>query len=124
MTKLWFDDIRPAPEGWQWARTVEQAILILRANNVTAISLDHDLGLHHYTEAQIEADEELIFGRGQAEETGLDLVHWMIANNKVPEKIAVHSWNPDGARRMIATLNDAGHYVARIPYAVPKKGEA
>jgi hypothetical protein len=24
--RVWLDDLRPAPEGWEWARTVEEAI--------------------------------------------------------------------------------------------------
>ncbi len=50
--KLWHDDVRPAPEGWTWARTNEKAMEILKAGNVIAASLeyviaaslDHDLG--------------------------------------------------------------------------------
>lgn len=40
--KLYVDDIRPAPEGWQQARTVTDAIKFLSnfGNQVTEISLD------------------------------------------------------------------------------------
>lgn len=43
--KLYVDDIRPAPEGWQQARTVTDAIKFLSnfGNQVTEISLDHDI---------------------------------------------------------------------------------
>lgn len=43
--KLFVDDIRPAPEGWQQARTVTDAIRFLDmfGHDVTEVSLDHDI---------------------------------------------------------------------------------
>lgn len=43
--KLFVDDIRPAPEGWQQARTVTDAIrfLAMFGKQVDEISLDHDI---------------------------------------------------------------------------------
>lgn len=41
--KLFVDDIRPAPEGWQLARTVTDAIRILNTQDVSEVSLDHDI---------------------------------------------------------------------------------
>ena len=41
--KLWIDDIRKAPEGWHTARTVTEAIALLDENNVSEVSLDHDI---------------------------------------------------------------------------------
>lgn len=44
--KLWVDDVRPAPDGWAWAKTSKDAIAWLKCwwNEVDIISLDHDLG--------------------------------------------------------------------------------
>jgi hypothetical protein len=44
--KLWLDDVRPAPNGWAWAKTSQEAITILKDwwNEIEIISLDHDLG--------------------------------------------------------------------------------
>lgn len=121
---VWHDDIRPAPtEGsWAWVRTNEEAVRLLSERPVDGISLDHDLGLHHFSEAEIEENEELLFGRGQAEETGYDLVQWMIKNDKVPAKVAIHSWNPEGAQRMAAALVAAGYPTPLIaPYEVKRR---
>lgn len=41
--KLWVDDLRPAPAGWHWARTVNEAIRILASQDVTEVHLDHDI---------------------------------------------------------------------------------
>jgi hypothetical protein len=42
--RVWLDDLRPAPEGWAHALTQAEAIGLLESGDVTAISLDHDLG--------------------------------------------------------------------------------
>lgn len=44
--KLWVDDIRPAPEGWYQARSVNVAKEMIIGNypNVEIISLGHDSG--------------------------------------------------------------------------------
>jgi len=42
--RLWLDDLRPPPPGWEWAKTVEEAILIIESGEVVEASLDHDLG--------------------------------------------------------------------------------
>lgn len=43
--KLYIDDIRPAPEGWQQARTVTDAIRFLAQfkDQIDEISIDHDI---------------------------------------------------------------------------------
>ena len=109
--KLWLDDIRPAPEGWLWARTNDQAkhLLMIAERDgtpITECSLDHDLGFHD-VEIPEDPDEllEVITLKGQSEETGYDLVCWMLENNLVPKKVTIHSWNPDGARNMAARLS-------------------
>jgi hypothetical protein len=42
--KLWLDDERPAPTGWRHVTTAQSALIALYANDVTELSLDHDLG--------------------------------------------------------------------------------
>lgn len=117
MVRLWHDDVRPAPEGWIWARTNDDAKRILGTGVVGEISLDHDLGWHEYAEEDMDADTILAgIPPKWGEETGMDLVHWMIAHDLVPEKITIHSWNPGGAKRMAAALNGAGHGVVVAPF--------
>lgn len=41
--KLWVDDERPAPEGWTWAKTVDEATRALSEHEVTDLSLDYAL---------------------------------------------------------------------------------
>jgi len=117
--KLWHDDIRPAPEGWEWARTNDEAIAYLEKFPVEEISLDHDLGLD-YIELPEDPDEliTVLQLRGQADENGFHLAVWMCYNEKLPEKITIHSWNPDGAKRMAAVFNDYGKDVEIKPFVL------
>jgi hypothetical protein len=103
---LWHDDIRrPPSDGWVWARTNNDAIAVLTSQDVLECSLDHDLGLHAEDPDAPAAE----LGRGQGEQTGYDLVKWMIENDKMPPWITIHSWNPPAAQRMAQALRDAGH---------------
>lgn len=116
--KLWHDDIRPAPEGWVWARTNDAAMDILVTGQVVEISMDHDMGLDNFAVQQIDDNPELLFGMGQAEQTGLDLVNWMVDKGFVPAKITIHSWNPQGAKYMAARFNRFGHDCTISPYVI------
>lgn len=102
MIKLWHDDVRPAPDGWVWARTNDDAKVILLAGGVTDISMDHDLGTD---DAGPDPDN-----------TGLDLVDWMCANDLVPKNVTIHSWNPQGALRMANHFNDYGFNCMISPF--------
>lgn len=50
--KLWIDDMRPAPEGYIWCKSVNQAKAQLRSalywGNLEVIDIDHDAGLYAY----------------------------------------------------------------------------
>ena len=86
--KIWVDDIRPAPEGWHWAKTSQEAIELLenwrgvlrigmgRYDNVHSVmSLDHDLG---------------------GDDTTRPIVLWCCENDFWPVEVRVHSANPVG----------------------------
>ena len=57
--KLWIDDVRPAPEGYYWCKSVNEAKKIIRANtpmwdfeppiqDIEMIDIDHDAGEYAY----------------------------------------------------------------------------
>lgn len=115
--KLWHDDIRPAPQGWIWVRTNEEAIEHLKTGAYTHISMDHDLGLD-----QIDPNEnpEAIFFAGRSEAgNGKDLARWIAEHADFLnfQFVRVHSWNPDGAKEMADILNDAGITVYIMPFS-------
>lgn len=109
LVKLWHDDVRPAPQGWVWVQNNKDAKEILRHCDVTEISMDHDLGAVPYGEAGIMA-------RGWDEENGYKLAIWMVENVIVPGTVTIHSWNPDGARKMASVFRQAGYQVTVAPF--------
>ena len=43
--KLWIDDIRPAPDGYIWCKSVNETIAIIENNSdISLIDIDHDAG--------------------------------------------------------------------------------
>lgn len=82
---LWVDDERPAPEGWLSATTSVQAIVLLKTNAISRLSLDHDLG---------------------GDDTGYKVLEWLEEQaaagvmKHLPNEIQVHSANPVGQQRM------------------------
>lgn len=84
--KVYLDDVRETPEGWTRAYWASDTIELLKNNDVTELSLDHDLG-----------DDTI--------STGYDVLLWIeeqVWNNKYkpPISIKVHSANPPAKRRM------------------------
>jgi hypothetical protein len=116
--KLWHDDIRPAAEGWIWARTNEAAIEHLKTGAYDELSMDHDLGLDHLDP---DADPESIYFAGPSDNgCGCDLARWLAVAGPlcVPERITIHSWNTAGAQKMCGIMNDAGIDVLYRPFEV------
>jgi len=83
--KVFLDDLRPAPEGWNRVYWPDEAIALLETGDVEELSLDHDLG------------DDL---RG----TGYDVLVWIeeaVALREFePPRMSVHSANPTAALRV------------------------
>ena len=83
--KVYLDDERETPDGWERVYWPDEAIRLLQTGKVTEISLDHDLG-----------DDE----RG----TGYDVVLWIeeavLTRGFVPPSIVVHSANSSAREKM------------------------
>jgi len=109
--KVWHDDIRLAPRGWLWATNNDSAKAALETLKVTDISLDHDLG------GKPGMDQNV---KWVGEETGYDLVDWMIEMAIYPARINIHSWSASGSERMFRALINARHpaltKITRVPY--------
>lgn len=106
--KLWLDDLRPAPAGWVWVKTVKAAKTALKQNHVEVASLDHDLG----GDPTNDKDEN--------NENGMALMNWlelchMQDRKHWPDKIIIHSVNPYASFQMYEV---ARRYVPteKIPY--------
>jgi hypothetical protein len=110
--KMWLDDRRDPilytrEMDWNWVKTAQEAIDLLRTGAITRASLDHDL-----------TDEQMVKGGflGQVYEdghkSGYDVVCWL---EQHPEfwpinGVKVHSANPSGAARMHQVIHNHYHH--------------
>lgn len=87
--KVYLDDERATPEGWQRVYWPEEAIALLQGGQVTEISLDHDLG-------------------DDAHGTGYDVLLWIeeavVSSNFKPPHMQVHSANSSARQKMQAAI--------------------
>ncbi len=92
--------------------TVEEAGNALAAEKFDLVYLDHDLNDHGY-----ESKGDTSYGRREL--TGFEVARYIaqyLAPQKHPTKVIVHSWNPPGARMMVAVLRDVGIPVTYEPF--------
>lgn len=98
--KVYLDDERPTPEGWIGVRWPDEVIELLQTENVTDLSLDHDLG-----------DDK----RG----TGYDVIKWIeeavFLNGFKPPRITVHSANGGARPKMELGIASIARLSARSP---------
>ena len=98
-TKLYLDDERMTPDGWERVYTAHEAIAALRTGTITHISLDHDLG-------DLDGDCG----------DGYDVACFIEAgayHGTLPKLVwAIHSANPVGAQRMKEALQAADRFWA------------
>ena len=94
--KLWIDDLRPAPSGYIWVKSVKAAIWQYEHNMIDdniLIDLDHDAGDY-------------------ASEGGdyIKLLDWLEAKNIVDTGYSfhLHSMNPVGVQNMRAIIEKNG----------------
>ena len=110
MRKLFFDDVRKAPDDtWMVARGIPDAKELMTAFAFDIMSLDHDIGFQMicekcYEETDWDVDDPIThmlrIGCNHTE-NGTTLAKWMIENLKAwPSLIFIHSANPYGVRRM------------------------
>ena len=90
--RLWIDDVRPAPDGWTWAKTSDEALAIL-GPDVTEISFDHDLGGDDTAMIVAKEIERLAF-----------------LAERAPPKWSIHSANPVGRLNLQAALQRADEF--------------
>ena len=85
--KLWIDDIRPAPNGYTWIKSVSDARKVIqlaegRKENIEIIHMDHDAGDYAYKGGDY-----------------IRLLDWLeFTGRNYP--IAIHSQNPVGVENM------------------------
>lgn len=101
--KLFVDDLRKCPEGWELARTNTEAIRLLATGHVTEISIDHDIA---FFAPDIHSKMCLSIG----EETFQPVVYYICAMKPEmrPKEITMHTANYSAGLRMYTLLRDHG----------------
>lgn len=118
--KIYLDDNRACPEGWELVKNFEEFALKIGSSlknnkgfsDIEAISFDHDLAYEHYSAASILPTQSLDLIKFK-EKTGFDCAMWLISKlieygvkpDETPHFI-VHSYNPVGAQRIAVALQN------------------
>ena len=96
--KLWIDDVRPAPEGYKWVRSVEEARISIcfgertpgSKYHVELIDIDHDAG-----DYAVDGGDYI------------KLLDWLEETGR-NYPIRIHSMNPVGVQNMRAIIQRNG----------------
>ena len=113
--KIWLDDCRPAPEGYVWVKTVDEAIFEIERRN-----REFDVCWKHYIFGwcdreklekridiwridEISCDNDL----GENEHEGYKLLDWLEATSR-NYPIHIHTANPVARERMRAIIERNG----------------
>ena len=93
--KIWVDDVRPAPEGYIWCKSVLRAMTRIRAaeetnKTIELIDIDHDAG-------------DYVFEGGDY----IKLLDWLEETGR-NYPIRIHSMNPVGVQNMRAIIQRNG----------------
>lgn len=113
--RVWVDDNRPAPEGWVWTKTAEEAKVRLLTGDVEELSLDYDLDSPECPVCDFRCGLRDAGQCGHAcqchragDENGQHLVEWMERWGCWPrQKPVVHSTNGHGGESMKAIIERA-----------------
>lgn len=90
--KLWIDDVRPAPEGYVWCKSVDEA----------KAEIKHIEGSIYIGEAEAIELIDLDYDSGDYEKDGgpyIKLMDWLVETNRM-YPLAFHSQNPVGSAAM------------------------
>lgn len=97
--KLWIDDLRPAPEGYTWAKSVEEVKIhctqYLDPNknlHIEEFNLDHDSGNYYYLGGDYIEILKFLEEKQYFE------------NWKINSVFHIHSQNPVGVQNMRAII--------------------
>ena len=82
--RIWLDDIRTAPDGYVWCKSVHDAIKVVQTTEekIELIDCDHDLGDYAYDGGD-----------------GIKLLDWLVEHERLIP-IRLHTMNPVGRMNM------------------------
>ena len=90
--KIWIDDVRPAPEGYIWIKTVNFALMFISTfdKKIELIDVDHDAG------------DCAVYGGDY-----IKILDWLEKTGR-NYPIRIHSMNPVGRENMRAIIQRNG----------------
>jgi hypothetical protein len=100
--KLFVDDIRRCPDGWELARTNTKAIRVLATFPVDEISIDHDIC------CQVESLRGMGMMQHTSNETYMPVVFYILAMARElrPKIVHIHTANTYAGNIMMDMLKD------------------
>jgi hypothetical protein len=100
MLKLFLDDVRKEPVGWEVVRSYSEFVAWMECHQTPdVISFDHDLGFEHYPFGEQDPTVKIPYNQ-YTEKTGYHAAQWCIAMKRIPATVIVHSFNVVGARNI------------------------
>ena len=108
--KLWVDDVRPAPEGYVWARSTDDAIIIIKTLSTfldtVAYRVNEPDTLANMWFDVIDIDHDA----GDYAEQGGDFIKVLeyMEERHLKAPIRIHSMNPVGVQNMRAIIRKNG----------------
>ena len=108
--KIWLDDIRPAPDGYVWCKSVNEAKEIIGVRNLMGDELIKILTNVYEHDADIEVIDIDHDAGDYAEDGGdyIKLLDWMEEIGYTPNAIHIHSMNPVGIQNMRRVIQKNG----------------
>jgi hypothetical protein len=96
--KLWIDDVRPAPEGYVWCKSVNEAKKMIELIETSYVYWNASRTIDYYTVDIIDLDHD---AGDYASEGGdyIRLLDWLEETDR-NYPIRIHSMNPVGVANM------------------------
>lgn len=101
------------------ARSYAEAVEALSGKRFEEMWLDHDLEDFEIADLDAEHAPHLVVPGERTGKTGTHVVEAICAlpSSKAPRLVVIHSWNPEGARRMAAILSGFGIAFSIQPFS-------
>ena len=109
--KLWIDDVKPAPEGYEWCRSVRDAIITIKLREARIENI-----LRRYTPSEMRMKDlsiqiiDIDYDAGDYANDGGDyikLLDWLEETGR-NYPIRIHSMNPVGIENMRRIIQKNG----------------
>ena len=115
--RLFVDDVREAPTGWQVVRTITSAINMLANFKIDEISLDHDI--YHAIPGHGELTSKFLVPCMACPENYSPVAYYIAAmpEQDRPRRVHIHTANPCGYESLKGILEGKVEIIRDVAYA-------